>query len=189
MRVIISAPKRIYKNIAGVFNNKSVVFRWVTFSVVLLILSVIFLYIRRDVLSVQQQLKVQELSLKKASIKYDALLSNLNNRVYANQLVSSSQVISLLRIFTQGVDVKLISLKNASAKPFGPLFLHPVELVVQGDYKGILTYLQRLEKSQYKVYWQKLHLHLRPSGLVEATLDMEMLSDSSSWINLNASVK
>ena len=188
MRVITNTPKKLYKSVARGFHNKSTVSRWVMFSVLLLIVGAVFLYFRHDLLIVHKQLKAEELSLKQSSHRYDTMLSGINNRVYASQLVSSSQVISLLRIFTQGVDVKLISLKNSSAKPFGPLFLHPVDLVVQGDYKGVMTYLQRLEKSNYKVYWQKLHLQLLPSRLVEATIDMEMLGDSSSWVNLGASV-
>ena len=39
----------------------------------------------------------------------------------------------------------------------GP-FLHPVEVVVEGDYLSIVNYLHELEKLPWRIHWQRLEL-------------------------------
>ncbi len=39
----------------------------------------------------------------------------------------------------------------------GP-FLHPVEVVVEGDYLSIVSYLHELEKLPWRIHWQRLEL-------------------------------
>jgi MSHA biogenesis protein MshJ len=39
----------------------------------------------------------------------------------------------------------------------GP-FLHPVEVVVEGDYASVVNYLHELEKLPWRIHWQRLEL-------------------------------
>jgi MSHA biogenesis protein MshJ len=39
----------------------------------------------------------------------------------------------------------------------GP-FLHPVEVIVEGDYLSIVNYLRELEKLPWRIHWQRLEL-------------------------------
>jgi MSHA biogenesis protein MshJ len=46
---------------------------------------------------------------------------------------------------------------DAAATDRGP-FLHPVEVVVEGDYPSIVNYLHELEKLPWRIHWQRLEL-------------------------------
>ena len=44
-----------------------------------------------------------------------------------------------------------------SSTDHGP-FLHPVEVVVEGDYPSVVNYLHELEKLPWRIHWQRLEL-------------------------------
>ena len=46
---------------------------------------------------------------------------------------------------------------DAASADRGP-FLHPVEVVVEGDYLSVVTYLHELEKLPWRIHWQRLEL-------------------------------
>jgi MSHA biogenesis protein MshJ len=46
---------------------------------------------------------------------------------------------------------------GTAATDRGP-FLHPVEVVVEGDYPSVVNYLHELEKLPWRIHWQRLEL-------------------------------
>ena len=46
---------------------------------------------------------------------------------------------------------------GATSADHGP-FLHPVEIVVDGDYLSIVAYVHELEKLPWRIHWQRLEL-------------------------------
>jgi MSHA biogenesis protein MshJ len=71
----------------------------------------------------------------------------------------------------------------ASGASEGP-YVHSVELVVQGRYLDVLTYLQALEGLSWHFYWQSLALDASQSPTARVTLRLGTLSMSRDWIDL-----
>jgi hypothetical protein len=176
--------KKGFKQFVSRFHAKSIFFRWFVFVSVLIFSGGITILIRANLMAHQDSLVQEKRSLVRMNTHYNTKLANIGNRVYARQLVSSQKMVSMMQFFTQGVDVKLVSLRNLPAVSYESLYLHPVNLVVQGSYRGVFNYLRRVEASPYRIFWKSLHLHLMSSGLVEAGVNLETLSQSSSLLRL-----
>jgi MSHA biogenesis protein MshJ len=69
---------------------------------------------------------------------------------------------------------------SASAGPY----VHSVELVVQGRYLDVLSYLQALESLSWHFYWQSFALDATQSPTTRVTLRLGTLSMSREWIDL-----
>ncbi|HUO95258.1 MAG TPA: hypothetical protein VMT92_03420, partial [Steroidobacteraceae bacterium] len=75
---------------------------------------------------------------------------------------------------------------GAEARPAadrGP-FLHPVEVVVEGDYLSIVNYLHALERLPWRIHWQRLELLAGdyPSNRVRIVIGA--LSLSRDWMSV-----
>lgn len=106
----------------------------------------------------------------------------------------------LRRILAEQHGLKLVSLANlpveslsqfpgatdaavAERKDIGP-FLHPVELVVDGDYASLVAYLRALESLPWRIQWQRLELRAGSSSLSRVRIKIGALSLSRDWISL-----
>jgi len=65
----------------------------------------------------------------------------------------------------------------------GP-FLHPVELVVEGDYVSVVAYLRALESLPWRLHWQQLELNTAQYPVSRVRIVIGALSLSSDWISL-----
>lgn len=65
----------------------------------------------------------------------------------------------------------------------GP-YVHAVEMVVQGSYLDVLTYLQALEGLQWHFYWQSLALDATRYPTTRVTVRLGTVSMSRDWIVL-----
>ena len=65
----------------------------------------------------------------------------------------------------------------------GP-FLHPVDMVVEGDYGSILVYLRALEGLPWRIHWQQLELTTRDHPLNRVRILIGALSLSRDWIKV-----
>jgi MSHA biogenesis protein MshJ len=65
----------------------------------------------------------------------------------------------------------------------GP-FLHPVELVVEGDYLSIVNYLHALENLPYQIHWQRLELAAGEYPNNRVRIEIGALSLSREWITV-----
>ncbi len=98
-------------------------------------------------------------------------------RAAAAGYVAPDKMIDMLREILAGQHgLTLVSLANLpvqslanesgtalDAKDPGP-FLHPVEIVVDGNYMDVVTYLRALEALPWRVHWQQLELKTEESG-------------------------
>ena len=121
----------------------------------------------------------------------------------ARGYVAPERMTELLRELLAGQQaLKLVSLRNlpvvslsrpatpaadgAEAHPAadrGP-FLHPVEVVVEGDYLSIVNYLHALERLPWRIHWQRLELLAGdyPSNRVRIVIGA--LSLSRDWMSV-----
>jgi MSHA biogenesis protein MshJ len=102
-----------------------------------------------------------------------ALEAELNSA--AQGYVQPERMTEMLReLLAAQQGLKLVSLANlpveslsqpAGEKPGAPIaidnrgpFLHPVEMVVQGDYASVVAYLRALEAMPWRIRWQQVEL-------------------------------
>ena len=65
----------------------------------------------------------------------------------------------------------------------GP-FLHPVEIVVEGDYLAVAAYLHELERLPWKIHWDRLEVDARHSPDNRVRIVIGALSLSPEWITV-----
>ena len=71
--------------------------------------------------------------------------------------------ISLRNLPVESLALPASASAAVSAKPTvhdrGP-FLHPLELIISGDYPSIVAYLQALEQLPWRLHWERLELQV-----------------------------
>jgi MSHA biogenesis protein MshJ len=78
------------------------------------------------------------------------------------------------------VDAKASSIAAGDRGPF----LHPVEIVVEGDYASVVAYLRAVEALPWRIYWRKLELVAGQYPVNRVTLVIGALSLSPDWISV-----
>jgi MSHA biogenesis protein MshJ len=66
----------------------------------------------------------------------------------------------------------------------GP-YVHPVELVIEGGYLDILTYLHALEALEWRFYWKLLELETVRHPTNRVRIEINTLSMDKDWIGLS----
>jgi MSHA biogenesis protein MshJ len=137
--------------------------------------------------------------------RLDTLDAELNSA--AQGYVSPGRMTDMLREMLAGQrGLRLVSLENlavesVSAKAKAPAaaetpvskaekdsdpgpFIHPVEMVVEGDYASIVAYLHALEKMPYQIHWQKVELTAGEYPNNRVRIVIGALSLSRQWISV-----
>jgi MSHA biogenesis protein MshJ len=70
----------------------------------------------------------------------------------------------------------------ANTEAAGP-YLHPVEIVVRGDYLSVLAYLQALEAQQGGFQWRRFELAATEQG-PEYHIEFTTLSMDANWLGV-----
>ena len=65
----------------------------------------------------------------------------------------------------------------------GP-FLHPVEMVVEGDYPSVVAYLRALEALPWRIHWQRLELNVDNYPVNRVRIVIGALSLSREWMKV-----
>ena len=69
------------------------------------------------------------------------------------------------------------------ARERGP-FLHPLELIISGDYPSIVNYLQALEQLPWRLHWERLELQVERYPTNRVRLIIGALSLSRDWMSV-----
>lgn len=64
------------------------------------------------------------------------------------------------------------------------LFRHGLKIRLQGQYFGILTYLQALERSSWTLFWEGIDYQVREHPLADVTLQIFTLSLAREWLGI-----
>ena len=112
-------------------------------------------------------------------------------------LIDAKQMVAILTdVLQQQKGLTLIRLRNLPMQPLlaavnsnssaaietGP-YLHPVELVVQGDYLNVLTYLQAIESRPWGFQWRRMELQSTDTG-PEYRFEFTTLSMEPNWLGV-----
>jgi MSHA biogenesis protein MshJ len=115
--------------------------------------------------------------------------------------VAPEHMTELLRQLLAGQHgLKLVSLANlpvqslsqpAGSQPDAPLaaddrgpFLHPVEMVVEGDYGSVLGYLRALEALPWRIHWQQVEFTAGDYPVNRVRIVIGALSLSRYWMSV-----
>jgi MSHA biogenesis protein MshJ len=128
-----------------------------------------------------------------------ALDSNLNS--VAHGYVAPERMIELLRaLLSEQRGLTLVSLANLPVESLslpstskqaaaitpddrGP-FLHPVEMVVEGDYGSVVVYLRALEALPWRIHWQRVELTAGDYPVNRVRIVIGALSLSRYWMTV-----
>lgn len=66
----------------------------------------------------------------------------------------------------------------------GRVYKHGVELVVQGGYADLVSYLSQLEGLPWRLFWAKAKLNVEEHPKVRLTLTLFTLSLDKAWLNI-----
>jgi MSHA biogenesis protein MshJ len=146
----------------------------------------------------------------RAALRNDALaqrLSALDGELstVAKGYVAPERMTELLRaLLAEQHGLKLVSLANlpveslsqplsqpGGAKADAPLadddrgpFLHPVEIVVEGDYASVVGYLRAVEALPWRIQWRQLELTAGEYPVNRVRLVIGALSLSRDWLDV-----
>ena len=75
---------------------------------------------------------------------------------------------------------------KADAPPVAVLYRHGVRMQLSGSYFDVLKYLQQVEGSGWRLYWQRLDYRVGEAGPSHAEIELEVytLSRSAEWIGV-----
>ena len=65
----------------------------------------------------------------------------------------------------------------------GP-YIHPIELVIEGDYADVLTYLEALEALPWKFRWKTLDLSTKQYPVNRVRIELSTLSMDKTWLGV-----
>jgi MSHA biogenesis protein MshJ len=128
-----------------------------------------------------------------------ALDKELNS--VAQGYVAPEHMTEMLReLLAEQHGLKLVSLANlpveslsqpAGSKPDAPIaaddrgpFLHPVEMVVEGDYGSVVAYLRALEALPWRIHWQQVELTAGDYPANRVRIVIGALSLSRYWMSV-----
>jgi MSHA biogenesis protein MshJ len=109
----------------------------------------------------------------------------------SSRLIPPQEMPKILQALSQRqTDLRLIGLRTldaqavgalAAAQP-GGLYRHGVELTLEGGYAGFASYLERLERMPYGVYWGGLELDATAYPKLTLKLTLYTLSQDKAWL-------
>jgi MSHA biogenesis protein MshJ len=128
-----------------------------------------------------------------------ALDSDLNS--VAHGYVAPERVTELLRsLLAKQQGLTLVSLANMPVESLSPPsaskqvaaiapddrgpFLHPVEMVVEGDYGSVVAYLRALEAMPWRIHWQRVELTAGDYPVNRVRIVIGALSLSRYWMTV-----
>ncbi len=99
-------------------------------------------------------------------------------------------LVSLVNLPVESLSLPSASKQTAAQTPAaiapddrGP-FLHPVEMVVEGDYGSVIVYLRALEALPWRIHWQRVELVAGDYPLNRVRIVIGALSLSRYWMTV-----
>lgn len=155
--------------------------------------------LNNSISSLKQQIELAQFRLQKdpnvdINKQYQALTLEsqdlaelLSNRVAA--LVSPSQMAQLLEtVLQESSKLTLLSMSTLSSERLldennvAGYYIHPVKLVLSGNYFDIEAYLSSLEALPVKYYWRNFNYEVKKYPIAELSIEVYTLGSSKGFI-------
>jgi len=99
-------------------------------------------------------------------------------------------------VLSQQHGLKLISIRNLPVASLVPPpnadtqgtapYMHPIELVIEGDYSDVLNYLQALEALSWRFRWKTLDLTTKQYPVNRVRIELSTLSMDRTWLGVGS---
>jgi MSHA biogenesis protein MshJ len=98
-------------------------------------------------------------------------------------------------VLSQQHGLKLISIRNlpmtslvppAAESPGTAPYVHPIELVIEGEYGDVLNYLQALEALPWRFRWKTLDLTTKQYPVNRVRIELSTLSMDKTWLGVGS---
>ena len=98
-------------------------------------------------------------------------------------------------VLSQQHGLKLISIRNlpvtslippAAETPGTAPYVHPIELVIEGEYGDVLNYLQALEALSWRFRWKTLDLTTKQYPVNRVRIELSTLSMDKTWLGVGS---
>lgn len=155
--------------------------------------------LNNSISSLKQQIELAQFKLQKdpnaetnqqfesLTLESQDLAELLSNRVAA--LVSPSQMAPLLEtVLQESSKLTLLSMSTLRSERLldennvAGYYIHPVKLVLSGNYFDIEAYLSRLEALPVKYYWRNFHYEVKKYPIAELSIEVYTLGSSKGFI-------
>jgi MSHA biogenesis protein MshJ len=124
-------------------------------------------------------------------------LSSVNAELGATaaDMLPPERMVRVLRDVLAGQHgLELVSMRNLAPLPLVPPetaatavtgpYLHPVEIVVAGDYLSVLDYLHALEGLEWRFYWRALELKVDKFPRNVVRIEIATLGTEAQWLGV-----
>ena len=129
------------------------------------------------------------------ALKQSLTAADLQLQTVAAGLIAPQRMVEALRAMLERQQgLRLVELKNLPPRALVPAtepqqtqhgpFVHPVEMVVEGDYLTLLRYLESVESLSWRFYWQMLELQTVEYPLNRVRLRINTLSMDAEWLGV-----
>lgn len=146
---------------------------------------------RAELLDLAKQDPNQAVKLQIAAV--DTQLKDITTRLEStlSQFIPPKAMTLVLRdLMSDHKNLKLRLLKRLPARELLPpeettnLYMHPLQLELEGEYLEVLDYVASLETGDWQFNWQSLEYTTKtyPNGV--ATIEIETLSKDKHWLGL-----
>lgn len=155
--------------------------------------------LNNSISSLKQQIELAQFRLQKdpnvdinkqyqaLTLESQELAELLSNRVAA--LVSPSQMAQLLEtVLQESSKLTLLSMSTLSSERLldennvAGYYIHPVKLVLSGNYFDIEAYLSSLEALPVKYYWRNFNYEVKKYPIAELSIEVYTLGSSKGFI-------
>lgn len=140
-------------------------------------------------------LSARQEKLESLQEEFDKVSALLEQKTSA--LIEPDEMFDLMRqlIFAES-GLKLTEMKRKQVKPvFQPvaegseeqqpeIYRHVLQMSFEGRYPSILKYVQKLEKLEWKLIWDRVSLKTADYPVIRVNIEISTLSDSQHWVGL-----
>jgi len=135
------------------------------------------------------ELVERERELQRREAELDSKLGNAGAG-----MVEPKHMVEVIReVLSRQSGLTLVSLKNLQVRPLaaaeegqeptGP-FIHPVEVVVEGDYFSVLSYLRELEGLEWRLHWHAMQLESGTYPVNRVRIELSTLGMERAWLGV-----
>lgn len=121
--------------------------------------------------TIENTIKLKQIQKNKDQSNASKLTSPQQKGEVLYKLISTTDNLTLLQL--KNTPPKMITLPQSNLK----ISEHGIILKLQGDYFSTMHYLQAIEKSKWKIFWDKLEYKVTQYPNAEITLYLHTISD------------
>lgn len=136
--------------------------------------------------------EIQQEQIEKLQAEIAAIDKKIDN--FSSQFIASQDVTGALKKLLKGTaGVKIVRMENKEpqviemaglqGRQAQQYYRHDIELELEGSYRALLSYLQKMEQLPWRLNWQHYHFESVAYPRLKAVIQLSTLANSKTWIS------